>query len=71
MITELTYYRWRKEYGGIRIDQAKKLKTLDEYKEQIPKVFGKAVNYYVEEQPKDKILKIFKAQRPGIRCLLH
>ena len=23
-ITEQTYYRWRKEYGGIRIDQAKR-----------------------------------------------
>jgi len=28
-ITEQTYYRWRKEYGGIRIDQAKRLKELE------------------------------------------
>ena len=28
-ITEQTYYRWRKEYGGMRIEQAKKLKTLE------------------------------------------
>ncbi len=28
-VTEQTYYRWRKEYGGLRIDQAKKLKTLE------------------------------------------
>jgi transposase-like protein len=28
-ITEQTYYRWRKEYGGLRLDQAKRLKELD------------------------------------------
>ena len=27
-VCEQTYYRWRKEYGGIRIDQAKRLKEL-------------------------------------------
>lgn len=28
-ITEQTYYRWRKEYGGLKIDQAKRLKQLE------------------------------------------
>ena len=28
-VTEQTYYRWRKEYGGLRIEQAKKLKNLE------------------------------------------
>jgi transposase-like protein len=27
-VTEQTFYRWRKEYGGLRIDQAKRLKEL-------------------------------------------
>ena len=27
-VTEQTYYRWRKEYGGLRMDQAKRLKKL-------------------------------------------
>ena len=27
-ISEQTYYRWRKEYGGLRLDQAKRLKKL-------------------------------------------
>ncbi len=27
-ITEQTYYRWRKEYGGLRTDQAKRMKDL-------------------------------------------
>ena len=28
-ITDQTYYRWRKEYGGLKTDQAKKLKSLE------------------------------------------
>jgi transposase-like protein len=29
-ITEQTYYRWKKEYGGLRVDQAKRLKSLEQ-----------------------------------------
>jgi len=28
-ITDQTYYRWRKEYGGLRVDQAKRLRELE------------------------------------------
>jgi len=28
-ITVQTYYRWRKEYGGLKLDQAKRLKELE------------------------------------------
>ena len=28
-ITVQTYYRWRKEYGGLKLDQAKRLKALE------------------------------------------
>jgi transposase-like protein len=28
-VAEQTYYRWRKAYGGMKIDQAKKLKQLE------------------------------------------
>jgi len=28
-VTEQTYYRWRKEYGGMRVDQARRLKELE------------------------------------------
>lgn len=37
-ITEQTYYRWRKEYGGIRTDQAKRLKQLEKENSQLKKV---------------------------------
>mgnify|MGYP001243955052 FL=1 len=28
-VTEQTFYRWRNEYGGLRLDQAKRLKQLE------------------------------------------
>ena len=28
-VTEVTYYRWRKEYGGLKSDQVKRLKELE------------------------------------------
>ncbi len=29
-IVEQTYYRWRKEYGGLQVDQARRLKELEQ-----------------------------------------
>ena len=29
-IAEQTYYRWRREYGGLKVEQAKRLKTLEQ-----------------------------------------
>jgi hypothetical protein len=29
-IVERTYYRWRREYGGLKVDQAKRLKELEQ-----------------------------------------
>ena len=29
-VTEQTYYRWRKEYGGMRVDQARRFQELEE-----------------------------------------
>ena len=37
-ITEQTYYRWRKEYGGLRLDQAKRLKQLEQENVRLKKV---------------------------------
>jgi putative transposase len=28
-VTEQTYYRWRKEYGGLKVSQARRLKELE------------------------------------------
>jgi putative transposase len=37
-ITAQTYYRWRKEYGGLRVDQAKRLKNLETENQRLKKV---------------------------------
>jgi len=37
-ITEQTYYRWRKEYGGMRVDQAKRLKELEKENVRLKKL---------------------------------
>lgn len=37
-ITEQTYYRWRKTYGGLRIDQAKRLKELEKENVRLKKL---------------------------------
>jgi transposase-like protein len=37
-ISDQTYYRWRKEYGGIRTDQVRRLKELERENAQLKKL---------------------------------
>ena len=37
-ISDQTYYRWRKEYGGLRVDQAKRLKQLEQENARMKKL---------------------------------
>ena len=37
-ITEQTYYRWRKEYGGMRVEQARRLKELEKENTSLKKL---------------------------------
>lgn len=37
-ITKQTYYRWKKEYGGMQVDQAKKLKDLESENARLKKL---------------------------------
>jgi transposase-like protein len=37
-VTEQTYYRWRAEYGGMRVDQAKRLKELEAENARLKKI---------------------------------
>ena len=41
-VTDQTYYRWRKEYGGLRLDQAKRLKTLEKENARLKKLLAEA-----------------------------
>ena len=37
-ISDVSYYRWRKEYGGLQVDQAKRLKELEQENARLKRV---------------------------------
>ncbi len=37
-VTEQTYYRWRKEYGGMRVEQARRLKDIEKENMRLKKL---------------------------------
>ena len=37
-VTEQTYYRWRREYGGMRVEQARRLKELEKENNRLKKL---------------------------------
>ena len=41
-VSEQAYYRWRKEYGGVRTDQAKRLKDLERENARLKKLVAEA-----------------------------
>jgi len=41
-ITDQTYYRWRKEYGGLKTDQAKRLKELERENARLKRLLADA-----------------------------
>lgn len=42
-ISEQTYYRWRKEYGGLRTDQARRLKELERENARLKKLLAESM----------------------------
>ncbi len=41
-VTEQTYYRWRKEYGGLRTDQVKRFKELEQENARLKRLLADA-----------------------------
>ena len=39
-ISDATYYKWRKEYGGLRVDQAKRFKELEHENSRLRKIIA-------------------------------
>ena len=37
-ITEQSYYRWRREYGGLQVDQAKRLRELEQENQKLKRL---------------------------------
>ena len=41
-VTEQTYYRWRREYGGMKAEQAKRLKELEKENQRLKRLLADA-----------------------------
>ena len=41
-VSEQTYYRWRREYGGMKVDQAKRLKELEKENGRLKRLLADA-----------------------------
>ncbi len=41
-VTEQTYYRWRKEYGGLKVDQAKRLRELEKENSRLKRLLAES-----------------------------
>jgi len=37
-VTETTFYRWRRQYGGLRVNETKRLKALEEENRRLKKL---------------------------------
>ena len=44
-VTEQTFYRWRSEYGGLRLDQARRLKHLELENSRLKKAVADLTRY--------------------------
>jgi transposase-like protein len=62
-VTEQTYYRWRSEYGGMRTDQARRLKDLETENSRLKQLVA-------EKELDIRILKeaqVFEGKKVGAR----
>ncbi len=41
-VTSVTYYRWRKEFGGMKVDQARRLKDLEKENARLKRLLADA-----------------------------
>jgi transposase-like protein len=39
-VTDKSYYRWRREYGGLKVDQARRLKQLEKENARLKRLVG-------------------------------
>jgi putative transposase len=60
-VTEQTYYRWKKKFGGLRVDQAKRLKDLEKENARLKRLLADA-----GVRPPQPVLTCRIASRVGI-----
>ena len=65
-VTEQTYYRWRKEYGGLQVNQAKRLKDMEKENARLRKAISDLVldKQILEEVIKDPKGSAAKSSKP-------
>ncbi len=64
-VTDQTYYRWRKVYGGMKVDQAKRLKELETENSRLKRAVADLTvdKLILQEVAEGK----YRAQRGGVR----
>lgn len=64
-ISEVTYYKWRKEYGGLRVNQAKRFKEMEQENQRSRKVVADLTfdNSILKEAARGKLLRPAKKRR--------
>ena len=55
-VTEVTYYRWRYEYGGLKSDQVKRLKELEAENARLPELAPRPDRDGHEQVSNDRII---------------
>ena len=53
-VTEQTYYRWRKEYGGLQVNQAKRLKDMEKENTRLRKAISDLI---LDKQILEEVIK--------------
>ena len=53
-VTEQTYYRWRKEYGGLQVNQAKRLKDMSKENARLRKAIS---DLMLDKQILEEVIK--------------
>ena len=53
-VTEQTYYRWRKEYGGLPVNQAKRLKDMEKENARLRKAIS---DLMLDKQILEEVIK--------------
>jgi putative transposase len=71
-VTEQTYYRWKREYGGLRTDQAKRLKDLEKENARLKRLLAdaeldKAILREAASGCRRRAQLNFGARRSGVR----
>jgi putative transposase len=66
-VTEQTYYQWKREYGGLRTDQAKRLKDLEKENARLKRLLADAEleRQFCGRPPRDALGRRSSTSEPG------